>query len=136
MKISNWDFRWKMRFNPDLNKQDQELVFRRKIDKIDHPPEYFNLNFKVKSSSTLKHLGMVLDTKLDFNLHLKNVQSKVNKTIGFLCKLRNTLPGTSLITIFKSFLRPHFNNGDIIVYLRANNTSFHQNIESIQYNAH
>ena len=39
-----------------------------------------------------------------------------------------------LINIFKSFLRPHLDYGDVI-YDRAYNTSFHQNIESIQYNA-
>ena len=62
------------------------------------------------------------------------MQNKVNKTIGLLCKLQNTLPRISLITIFKSFIRPLFDYGDII-YDRAYNTSFHQNIESIQYNA-
>ena len=77
---------------------------------------------------------MVLDTKSDFSFHLKNVQKKVNKTIGLLRKLQDTLPRTSLITIFKSFIRPHLDYGDII-YDRAYNTSFHQNIESIQYNA-
>ena len=132
-KISNWAFQWEMRLNPDPNKQAQEVIFSRKINKIDHPPLYFNQNL-VKSSSTHKHLGMVLDTRLDFNLHLKNVQNKVNKTIGLLRKLQDTLPRTSLITIFKSFIRPHLDYGDII-YDRACNTSFHQNIESIQYNA-
>ena len=39
-----------------------------------------------------------------------------------------------LITIFKSLIRPHLDYGDII-YDQAYNTSFHQNIESIQYNA-
>ena len=77
---------------------------------------------------------MILDTKLDFSLHLKNVQSKVNKTIGLIRKLQDTLPRTSLIIIFKSFIRPHLDCGDII-YDQAYNTSFHQNIESIQYNA-
>ena len=132
-KISNWAFQWEMRLNPDPNKQAQEVIFSRKINKIDHPPLYFNQNL-VKSSSTHKHLGMVLDTRLDFNLHLKNVQNKVNKTIGLLRKLQNTLPRTSLITIFKSFIRPLLDYGDII-YDRAYKTSFHQNIESIQCNA-
>ena len=48
---------------------------------------------------------MVLDTRLDFSLHLKNVQNKVNITIG-LRKLQNTLPRTSIITIFNSFIPP------------------------------
>ena len=113
MKISDWAFQWKMRFNADLKKQAQEVIFSRKINKIDHPSLYFNENL-VKSSSTQKHLGMILDTKLDFRLHLKNVQNKVNKTIGLLRKLQDTLPRASLITIFKSFIRPHLDYGDII----------------------
>ena len=74
---------------------------------------------------------MILATKLDFSRHLKNVQSKVNQTIGLIRKLQDTLPRTSLIIIFKSFIRPHLDCGDII-YDQAYNTSFHQNIESIQ----
>ena len=133
MKISDRAFQWKMRFNPDRKKQAEEVIFSRKNNKVGHLPLYFSDNL-VKSSSTHKHLGMILDTKLDFSLHLKNVQNKVNKTIGLLRKLQDTLPRTSLITIFKSFIRPHLDYGDII-YDRAYNTSFHQNIESIQYNA-
>ena len=72
---------------------------------------------------------MVLDTKLEFSL--KNVQSKVNKTIGLLHKLQNILLRKSLITNYKSLIRPHLDHGDII-YDRAYNYSFHQNIESIQ----
>ena len=112
-----------MRFNPDPNKHAPEVIFSRKINKIDHPLLYFNQNL-AKSSSTYKHLRMVLDTKLDFKLHVKNVQNKVNKAIGLFRKLKNTLPRTSLITIFKSFIRPHLDYGDII-YDRAYNTSFH-----------
>ena len=128
IKISDWAFQWKMRFNPDPKKQAQEVIFSRKINKIDHPPLYFNDKL-VKSSSTHNHLGMILDTKLDFSLHLKNVQSKLNKTIGLLRKLQNSLTRTSLITIFKSFIRPHLDYGDII-YDRAYSTLFYQNIES------
>ena len=73
IKISDWAFQWKMKFNPDPKNQVQEVIFSRKINKIDHSPLYFNENL-VKSSSTQKHLGMVLDTRLDFSLHLKNVQ--------------------------------------------------------------
>ena len=69
MKISNWAFLWKMRFNPDPKKQAQEVIFTRKTNKIDHPSLYFNQNL-VKSSSTHKNLKMTLDNILDFNLQL------------------------------------------------------------------
>ena len=67
-------------------------------------------------------------------MHLKNIQNKVNETIRLILKLQDTLPRTSLSTIFKSFIRPRLGYGDLI-YDRTYNTSFHQNIESIQYNA-
>ena len=118
-----------MKFNPDPNKQAQEVNFSRKINKINHPPLLFNQNL-VRLSSSEKQLGMVLDTKLDFNLHLKNIQSKVNKTIGLLRKLQNFLPRESLITIYKSFISPHLDYRDTI-YDRAYNSLFHQNIKSI-----
>ena len=32
-KISEWDFKWKMSFSPDLNKQAQEVIFSWKFIK-------------------------------------------------------------------------------------------------------
>ena len=69
IKMNNWGFQWKIRFNSDPTKQAQEVIFIRKTNEIDHPPFYFHQKL-VKSSSTHKHLGMVLDTRLDFNWHL------------------------------------------------------------------
>ena len=56
---------------------------------------------------------------------------RVNKTIGLPCKLQNILLRESLITIYKSLIRPYLDCGDII-YDGAYNSSFDQNIESIQ----
>ena len=38
-----------------------------------------------------------------------------------------------LITLYKAFVRPHLDYGDII-YDQAHNASFHQKLESLQYN--
>ena len=56
------------------------------------------------------------------------------KGIGVIQKLNKTLPRHSLITIYKSFVRPHLDYGDII-YDKPNNETFTQKIERIQYNA-
>ena len=85
-------------------------------------------------STTQKHLEMLLDVKLDFQEHLKNIYSKVNKTIGLLRKLHNTLPRVPLLTIYQSFIKPHLDYGDII-YDQAYTASSHQKIESVQYNS-
>ena len=65
---------------------------------------------------------------------LKNKSNTVNKTIGLLWKLENILPRGPLLTIYKSFIRPHLDYGDVICDQQYNN-SFHQKLESIQYNA-
>ena len=77
---------------------------------------------------------MILDTKLDFQEHLKDKLSKISKAIGLLRKLRKLLTRPPLLTIYKSFIRPHIDYGDII-YDKAYNSSFHQNLEKIQYNS-
>ena len=65
---------------------------------------------------------------------LKVSAKKISKTVGLLQKFQGILPRTSLITIYKLFARPHLDYGDII-YDQTFNESFHQRIESIQYNA-
>ena len=66
----------KINFNhPDPNKQAQEVIFSRKINKMNHPSLLFNQNL-VKSSSSERHLGMVLNTRLDNNLPLKTYKAR------------------------------------------------------------
>ena len=112
-KISNWAYQWKMSFNPDPLKQTQEVYFSRKITKTNHPTLIFNDN-PVHQVALQKHLGMFLDCKLNFEEHLKTIVNKINKTIGLLQKFQNFLPRKSLLTIYKSFIRPHLD------YLRPN----------------
>ena len=65
---------------------------------------------------------------------MKIILNKLNKTTGLLRKLHNIIPRSALLTIYKSFIRPHLNYSDII-YDQAYNTSFHQKLELLQYNA-
>ena len=118
-----------MSFNLDPSKQAQEVIFSRKIQKTCHPSIYFN-NKSVKQVPSQKQLGMILDSKLNFQEHLKNILNKVNKTIGLLWNLQNILPLGPLLTIYKSFVKPHFDYGDVI-YDQHYNNSFHQKLESI-----
>ena len=106
-----------MSFNPEPSKQAQEVIFSRKLQKINHPSIYFNNN-PIDQVSSQKHLGMILDAKLNFQEHIKNLLTKVNKTIGLLRKLQNILPRGSLLTIFKSFVRPHMTRVITILFIR------------------
>ena len=120
-------------FNPDPSKQAQEVTVSRKIQKICHPSIYFN-DKSVKQVPSQKDLGMILGIKSNFQEHLKNISNKFNKTIALLRKLQNILLRGPLLTIYKSFFRPHPEYGDAI-YDQHYNNSFQQQLESLQYNA-
>ena len=98
--IGKWAYRWKMIFNPDLTKQAQEVIFSRKLNKLVPP---FN-NSQVSQTKTQKHLGLILDNKLNFNEHLKDVLDKISKTMGLVRKFQLILPRFSLLTIYKTFV--------------------------------
>ena len=132
-KISEWAHKWKMSFNPDKCKEAQEVICSRKQAKAVHPDLVFN-NTPIPQTHYQKHLGVYLDVKLNFKLHIKEKISKAMKEFGIIKKLSNVLPRKSLITIYKSFVRPHLDYGDLI-YDQPNNESFCHQIESVQYNA-
>ena len=117
-----------MTFNPDRSKQAQEIIFSRKLKKVTHPPLLFNSN-NVSQVNSQTHLGVILDIKLTFEEHLKNVFNKTNKMIGLSRKLSNLLPRQALFTIYKAFIRAHLDYGDGL-YDQAFNNSFHSKMES------
>ena len=108
-----WAFQLKMTFNPALNKQAQEVIFPRKLKKVCYPPLRFS-NDNVSQASSQKHLRLMLDDRLKFDKHLTNVSDKISRTKGLLWKLLNILPSPALPTIYKCFIRPHLDYGDII----------------------
>ena len=102
--ITNWAFQWKMIFNPDLSKQAQEVIFSRKIKKLLHPTLLFN-NIPLSNSLFQKHHVLTLDVKLNFSEHIKSIAKKINKAMGLLRKFQQILPRSSLLTIYKTFIR-------------------------------
>ena len=133
IKISQWAYQWKMMFNPDVSKQAQEVVFSRKGITMNHATVYFN-NDPVIRENFQKHLGLFLDSKLNFSGHINEKIKKATKGINVIRKMNLSLPRSSLLTIYKSFVRPHLDYGDVI-YDQPNNTSLSDKIESVQYNA-
>ena len=131
--INDWEFQWKMSFNPDPSKQAAEVTFSRKTNPLVQPDVIFN-NSPVNSTHSQKHLGLVLDTKLTFDSHLKEKRAKANKEIDIIKRLYNNLPRNALLSMYKSFIRPHLDYADII-YDQPHNQTLSDRIESVQYNA-
>ena len=85
------------------------------------------------SCETHKHLGVLLDERLAFDCHVEEMILRANKGIGLITTLRTYLPRNSLLTIYKDFLRPNLDFGDVI-YNYQRKAYFMQKLESVQYN--
>ena len=108
------------------------MCFSNKCDKENYPPLHFNIT-NVQVADSQKHLGLVLDSKLNFNEHIERKITKCNKITGLMKKLSQFLSRKSLLTIYESFIRPNLDYADI-TYDKSLNGSFKKKIESVRYN--
>ena len=106
-RINRWASQLKMLFNPYTSKQTQVLVFSTQ------GTVFFN-NRPIVKKNIWKHLGLFLDTKLNFLTHINEKNKKANKAISVIKKLNLSSQLSSLITIYKSFVRPQLDHGGII----------------------
>ena len=120
-----------MHFNPVPNKQANDVIFYQKSNTLSHPPLTSSRNYLTKYSYQ-EHLGIVLDSKLDFNIPIEQKIKNGNKIKGFMRRLAISVPRKPLLTIYKSFLRPHLDYGDIL-YDKPKNKNFKNKLEKIHY---
>ena len=78
-----------------------------------------------------KHLGIILDSKLDFNIHVDNNIKKCYRMIGIIKRLSVSVPRKALLANYKSFVRLHLDYRDIL-YDKPGNQNF---LNKFQYKA-
>ena len=82
-----------MSFNPDPNKQLQKVYFPRKIQE---DVSQMGNGFNVDSSSSQKHIGLVLDEKPNLDKHIEFKISMCNKLVGLIKVLSAAFPRDAL----------------------------------------
>ena len=113
--ITEWAWQWKFQFNPSIDKQAVEMLFSLKKNKSVHTPLVFN-GIPVKPVDETKHLGIILDSELSFVSHLKSKIAKANQGLGIMIQLRKWVSIKVLETVYKLFVRPHFDYGDVLYH--------------------
>ena len=110
---------------------------------IDHPVVLSN-DMPVMKVYEHKHLGITLDATLSFSAHIKAAISKTRKGIGMLRFLSRNLPRHTLNELYKLYVRPHLDYGDVIYHnplkvcdVTGSTTlsSLIEKLESVQYSA-
>ena len=110
--VNLWAWPWKMQFNGDKT---VELIFSTKRVKPLHPPLLLG-NDVVTEKAEHKHLGMVLDSKLDFQSHIKEAILKARRGIGLMRHVSNYVSRDVLNQMYMLYVRPHLDYGDIVYH--------------------
>ena len=122
-----------MKFNADKT---EEVIFSSKRLKPAYPPLFLGGN-EVTVKAEHKHLGMILDSKLDFQSHTKEAITKARRGIGMIRYLSKYVSRDVLDQIYKLYVKPHLDYGDII-YHRDDphmQMNFTQRLQQTQYSA-
>ena len=131
--VELWAWQWKMHFNAEKT---EEVVFSCKRFKPNHPPLLLG-NSQVTQKMEHKHLGVILDSKLDFQSHTRQAILKARRGIGMIRYLSKYVSRNVLDQIYKLYVRPHLDYGDIIYhrYDPEMRSHFTQALEQTQYSA-
>ena len=68
----------------------------------------------IKPSSEIKVLGIVIDSKLNWDAQVKSIRNKSLNVTRNLHRINHTLPIKQRIQLYTSLTEPHFSYGDVI----------------------
>ena len=87
----------KRKINP--NKCRCMIIPSNSKDTISHFTTKIN-NSIIHSSKTVKYLGVKIDSKLSFALHIKYLETKLSRASGIISRLKSTLPKDASLKLY------------------------------------
>ena len=109
--VINWTYQWKMQFNPDPKKQENEVISSRKWNPDSFPyPSAKVIENNTSRCSHQKHPGIAIHSKLVFNTP---IDQKI-QTTRLMKRLLVNLPRSALLAIWKSFIRSRLSHDHIL----------------------
>ena len=130
--ITSWAHQWKIVFNPDITKQAKEVIFSCKDKKPAHPDLSFN-GIPIARKPFTKHLGVYLDSRLNFSKHIKEQVATAMKGLSLLRFLSKFVNLNVLSLSYKMYIRPHLDYGDVIYHNQR--AVLMDLVECVQYKA-
>ena len=103
--ISIWFKANKLTVNPSKS---NVLTINSKISKV---PPILNVtlnNTVLNQSSSVQYLGMIIDSKLNFDTHIKKLAHRISKVVGIIFKLKQYMPKKALQALYFTLIHTHF----------------------------
>ena len=118
-KVNIWITKNQLKLNYSKT---NHIIFSHNSNKTQNINLASNTNIKIKQTKSCKYLGMIIDNKLNWNLHIDKITKQISKSLGILFRVRYYLNKPSLKLIFHTLLMSHLKYG-ILNYARANKTA-------------
>jgi hypothetical protein len=64
-------------------------------------------NEQLKEVDHAKYLGVIMDNKLNWNVHISNIKMRLSKGISMLAKIRHYIPESALRSLYFTFVNSH-----------------------------
>ena len=113
IKLSNWFKLNKL----SLNASKTKYVFFHPLRKRDDIPLQLPTlsieDLEIKRTNSIRFLGVILDENFTWRPHINNIESKISKNIGILCKAKQYLNFESLKSLYFSFIHTYINYANI-----------------------
>ena len=66
-------------------------------------------NITVEQVNSTKFLGVYIDDKLNWNVHIDYISKKISKNIGVITRARKVLDQKTLVSLYYTFIYPYLN---------------------------
>jgi hypothetical protein len=109
-KISQWCKQWLMELNPS---KCESITFSKKLSGQAHPTLHLDGNTLREVNSHI-HLGLKLTSNFTWNHHIQSIHKKASKMINLLKSVKYKLHRSTLISLYKSLVRPLMEYADVI----------------------
>ena len=100
------------------------VIFHPPQQKIDYQPsiKLYDTNtgcrVALDQRNFVKYLGLLIDSNLTWKYHINHIAIKISKTVGYISRLRHSVPFDILCTLYRSLILPYLSYG-VIAWGRA-----------------
>ena len=89
------------------------MLFSNTLTQFDIADIYMN-HIKIEYTSSTRFLGVIMDDKLKFNIHINEINKKISKNIGVIYRLKQYAPISTLVAVYRSIIECYLNYCNLI----------------------
>lgn len=133
--------RWLMSNKLTLNAKKTKFMVFHPRQKHVHPPKLVFGNQQIEQVHTFKFLGIILDSYLSFNEHIKSLSLSIARTVGCMNTIKTIVPKTTLKQIYITLIQTRLYYGNLVWGHKAQKLAKIQKrairiLSNSKYNAH